>query len=384
MVNNGNQLAIIDGNDVFTIEEQSELEKFIDRTIAAHQNNRRDINRLVFECTAALTEADDASNELKNKGALRRFIGGITGSNKRLQDKINSNIRAAQYASQVTLQKLAEQNLMTFDLLTAVNNKLNASVDAINESMKKQFVILGNFILKNRGDIISLSLRMNKAERNISLLNWQSSIEYLNFNGVEYSELDDAGKIVCLARDFYDLTDGKWTTSDLLLLKAAMGQVGIAPKKEINVFDTLKTIADTPKLAQKLLNDKEIQSIPDPSYLISMGTLEKLHTLNDKEHYAVDVMVSTFKDNGIEVNPADVRDNLAKGYMKQCAGVNLNTNVGAYDFMLELLYNLSEANTENLLQISIHNDEDLMRLFLTDHTKEAYKKFRNLLMMEMQ
>ena len=371
---NHNQLAIVDGNEVFTIDEQTELEKQIDHVIAAHKNNRREINRLVFECTSALTAADDASHELASKGLLSRLIGGITGSNKRLQDKINRNTRAAQYASQVTIQKLAEQNLMTVDLLTAVNNKLNASIDAVNEKCKEQFVILGKFILKNRGDIISLSLRMDKTEWNVKLLNWQASVEYLTLNGVEYSDLDDAGKIVCLARDFYDLTGGNWTTSDLLLLKAAMGQIGIAPKKEMNIFDTLKTIADTPVLQEKLLNHNRIKPISDPSYLISMGTLEKLNTLADKDRYMVDGVAANYKSHGINKGADEIRGDLAKGYMRQQANVNLNTNVGAYDFMLDLLYNLSESKAEGLLQCK--NDKGLIPLFLTDHTKKAYEQIR--------
>ena len=373
-MNHSNQLAIVDGNEVFTIDEQTELEKHIDDVIAAHKNNRREINRLVFECTSALTAADDASHELASKGFFRRFIGAITGSNKRLQDKINRNTRAAQYASQVTMQKLAEQNLMTVDLLTAVNNKLNASIDAVNEKCKEQFVILRNFILKTRGDMISLSLRMDKVEWNVKLLNWQASVEYLNLNGVEYSDLDDTGKIVCLARDFYDLTGGNWTTSDLLLLKAAMGQIGMAPKKEMNIFDTLKTIADTPVLQEKLLNHHGIKPISDPSYLISMGTLEKLNTLADKERYVVDVMTANYKNHGVTIGADEIRGELAKDYMRQQANVNLNTNVGAYDFMLDLLYNLSESTAEGLLQCK--DDKGLIPLFLTDHTKKAYEQIR--------
>ena len=371
---NHNQLAIVDGNEVFTIDEQTELEKHIDDVIAAHKNNRQEMNRLVFECTSTLTVADDASHELASKGFFSRLIGAITGSNKRLQDKINGNMRAAQYASQVTMQKLAEQNLMTVDLLTAVNNKLNASIDAVNEKCKEQFVILGKFILKTRGDMISLSLRMDKVEWNVKLLNWQASVESLNLNGVEYSDLDDAGKIVCLARDFYDLTDGNWTTSDLLLLKAAMGQVGMAPKKEINIFDTLKTIADTLVLQEKLLNHHGIKPISDPSYLISMGTLEKLNTLADKERYVVDVMAANYKNHGVTMGADEIRGDLAKDYMRQQANVNLNTHVGAYDFMLDLLYNLSESTAEGLLQCK--DNKGLMHLFLTDHTEKAYEQIR--------
>ena len=373
-MNHSNQLAIVDGNEVFTIDEQTELEKHIDHVIAAHKNNRREINRLVFECTSALTAADDASHELASKGFFSRLIGGITGSNKRLQDKINHNMRAAQYASQVTMQKLAEQNLMTFDLLTAVNNKLNASIDAVNEKFKEQFVILGKFILKTRGDMIGLNVRMDKVEWNVKLLNWQASVEYLTLNGVEYSDLDDAGKIVCLARDFYDLTGGNWTTSDLLLLKAAMGQIGMAPKKEMNIFDTLKTIADTPVLQEKLLNHHGIKPISDPSYLISMGTLEKLNTLADKDRYVVDVMAANYKNHGVTMGADEIRGELAKDYMRQQTNVNLNTNVGAYDFLLDLLYNLSESTAEGLLQGK--DDKDLMHLFLTDHTKKAYEQIR--------
>ena len=373
-MNHSNQLAIVDGNEVFTIDEQTELEKHIDDVIAAHKNNRREINRLVFECTSALTAADDASHELASKGLLSRLIGAITGSNKRLQDKINHNMRAAQYASQVTMQKLAEQNLMTVDLLTAVNNKLNASIDAVNEKFKEQFVILGKFILKTRGDMISLSLRMDKVEWNVKLLNWQASVEYLKLNGVEYSDLDDAGKIVCLARDFYDLTGGNWTTSDLLLLKAAMGQIGMAPKKEMNIFDTLKTIADTPVLQEKLLNHHGIKPISDPSHLISMGTLEKLNTLAEKDRYVVDVMAANYKNHGVTMGADEIRGDLAKDYMRQQANVNLNTHVGAYDFMLDLLYNLSESTAEGLLQCK--DDKGLIPLFLTDHTEKAYEQIR--------
>ena len=373
-MNHSNQLAIVDGNEVFTIDEQTELEKQIDHVIAAHKNNRREINRLVFECTSALTAADDASHELASKGFFSRFIGAITGSNKRLQDKINRNMRAAQYASQVTMQKLAEQNLMTVDLLTAVNNKLNASIDAVNEKFKEQFVILGKFILKTRGDMISLSLRMDKTEWNVKLLNWQASVEYLTLNGVEYSDLDDTGKIVCLARDFYDLTGGNWTTSDLLLLKAAMGQIGMAPKKEMNIFDTLKTIADTPVLQEKLLNHHGIKPISDPSYLISMGTLEKLNALADKERYVVDIVAANYKNHGVTMGADEIRGDLAKDYMRQQANVNLNTHVGAYDFLLDLLYNLSESTAERVLQCK--DDKGLMHLFLTDHTKKAYEQIR--------
>ena len=72
----------------------------------------------------------------ENKGWFQRLLGNITGSNKRLQDKVNRELIIAQYRSQITLEQIAEQNLMTLDLVAAVNNKLNASIKANNEKFK--------------------------------------------------------------------------------------------------------------------------------------------------------------------------------------------------------------------------------------------------------
>ena len=369
-----NQLAIIDGNEVFTIDEQSALNQEIDRIISAHRNNRQEINRLVFECTAALTEAENVSHKLESKGFFQRLIGEITGSNKRLQDKINSNMRAAQYASQVTLQKLAEQNLMTFDLLTAVNNKLNASVEATNELFKKQFVMMGKFFLKNRRDIVSLDLRLNAVEKNVKLLNWQNSIEYLDFQGVEYGELDDAAKIACLAGDFYELTGGTWSTSDLLLLKAALGQVGINPHHRVNYLKTIKTIADTPALQQKLLGNQIIRPIADPFYLISLGTLAKWDALDAREQYLVNGAMDVLQEQGADVVPDKVKTTLVKKYMEQWADVNLDTDIEVYDLLLDLLYNVETGKEEKLI---LSADQKQIRLFLKDHTQKAFETIRS-------
>ena len=55
------------------------------------------------------------------------FWGGITGKNRNLQNKIDSSLATAQYASQQTLQKLAEQNLMSFELITKTSHTSNGN-----------------------------------------------------------------------------------------------------------------------------------------------------------------------------------------------------------------------------------------------------------------
>ena len=342
------ELALVDA-EVLTTEEKTELNAEIDRFIEAHKANRKEINRLVFESVAAMTEADEAGAQLSNKGFFRRMIGGLTGSNQKLQNKINQSRAAAQYASQQTLQKLAEQNLMSFDLITAVNNKLNASMQSVGEGFQLIFTGLEKFFKQSRNEMVRLEMRLARVERNVKLLTWQSSVEYLEFEGEEYQEMDDARKIVCLVRDFYDITQGEYTTSDLLLLKAAMAAIDIAPKKPVNYGQVIAEIAADSALQEKLLGGAGLKPIKDPSYLISMGSLQKLDALHNEESYMVSTVERYLNRTGSDIPRETICHDLASDYMKEKAGVNLDLEVESFDMMLDLLYALKQVEEEHLL-----------------------------------
>ena len=365
--------------EVLTPEEKTELDTEIDRIIEAHKENRREINRLVFESVAAMTEADEAGSELESKGFLRRFIGGITGSNQKLQNKINRSRAAAQYASQQTLQKLAEQNLMSFDLITAVNNKLNASMQGVSMEINHIYEGLGKFFRYNRSQLVRLEMRLARVERNIDLLTWQNSIEYLEFEGEEYREMDETRKIICLVRDFYDITKGDYSTSDLLLLKTAMSTIDIDPKNPVNYGQVIENIADDPALQEKLLGGAHLRPLEDPGYLISMGSLQKLDALRNEENYLVGTVQKCLENRGIEISEETVCRDLTREYMKRRAGVNLDIEVESFDMMLDLLYALKQTEEEKLLEMPQESRlAEAERLFLSCQLQKAYTLFEEL------
>ncbi len=351
-----NELSVINA-DVLTEDEKRDLDKSVEAIILAHKGNRQEINRLVFESVAAMTEADDAQTELSNKGLFGRLIGGVTGSNQKLQNKINENRAVAQYASQQTLQKLAEQNLMSFDLITAVNNKLNSSINVINEEFKEIYAGLNKFLRYNRNELARIETRLEKVERNVNLLTWQNSIEYQEYDGVEYRDMDVTQKIVCLVRDFYEITNGQWSTSDLLLLKTAMSTIDIQPNYKVNYYKVLCEIHANPKLKEKLLGNLSLQTIKDPSYIISLGVIEKLDSLNQNESYIVDTISDFVNMTGQNISRGAICDQIIHNYLWSCANVNVNTEVESYDLILDLLYNINQAIAENLLVTE--NDEPL-------------------------
>ena len=106
-------------------ETKSEIALCIEQKIDVYRNDTKKIDELTCQCVSALAEVDNAKAELSSKGFWARFVGSITGSNRKLQDKINQNQTLAQYALRETLMQLQKQHVMTLDLICAVNTKLN-------------------------------------------------------------------------------------------------------------------------------------------------------------------------------------------------------------------------------------------------------------------
>jgi TPR repeat protein len=363
-----NELQVID-ESALTVETRNALDQEIDQIIAQHKNNRTEINQLVFESIEAVTEADNAQAELSGKGFFSRLIGGFTGSNQHLQNQINSNLAVAQYAGQQTLQKLAEQNLMSFDLIAAVNNLLNASIQSTNQEFQNIYQGLRKFLRYNQNEMVRMEMRLEKVERNANLLTWENSIEYLDFQGKEYTKLNVSGKIVCLVRDFLNITKGNWSTSDLLLLKTAMATIGLEPRSNVNYWRTIQEINDTPALREKLLARASIKTITEPSYLLSLAVLKKLADLDDSDAQVVDNVFEFLANKGIQTERKILRDKLMLQYFNDCISVNLDREVACYDLVLDLLYNLQQGKEEHLLVLSAKG----MELDL-ESAKTMYKK----------
>ena len=334
-------------SSALTEQEQADLNASIDSIIAAHKNNRQEINRLVFESVSAMTDSEGYEQQLSSRKGFRRLWGAITGSNKRLQDKINSSRAAAQFAAQTTLQRLSEQNLLTFDLITAVNNTLNASMTAVEGEITQIYAALIQFFKQNRSDMIQLENRVAKLEQNVNLLNWQNSIEYQMLDGVEYVDLDDASKIVCMVRDFYDITGGEWRTSDLLLLKTVMSTIDISPRGNIRYYDFIVRVAGDEKLLTKLLGGKHIQRLPE-TYLVPLLGIKKLELLDTDEAYIVDTVENSLQSAGVAADRHKLENNLVQNYVAQESQVNLDTEVNNYDLTMEMLFNLRFAEDSGL------------------------------------
>ena len=368
-----NELNVIN-NDVVTVEDKNFFNDQIDLIINQHKNNRQTINRLVFDSMALLTDADSASDTLARKGFFKRLIGSFTGSNRKLETIINQNRSKAQYLAQQTLQKLAEQNLLSFDLIASVNNKLNFHVEQLNSEIENIYNGLNKFITMYKGHLVQIESRLDTLERNVNLLTWTTSIEYQTFEGTPYNELEELTKMICIVRDFYEITKGNWRTSDLLLLKTTISSLNLLPNDQINYIDTLISIHDNPNIRAKLLGSSEIGIKEDFSEsLLAMDILRKLNLLESDEKYQINLCKKYVSE---EVDDLSLRNDLLKTYFMGTKGINGNQNINRYDFLLDLLYNLKSA--EDQLLLVDHSTADKYTVYINqENQRESVRLYED-------
>ena len=379
------ELRVIETNEL-TIEEKKELEVEIDSIIKKHNENTYKINELVFQSVTSLTTSEARISELESQGFFKRFWNNISGKNKNLELDINKNLAKAQYASQNLLQKLAEQNLMSFELITAINNKLNNSLLDINNELNDIYESLITFFKKTRSDIVYLENRIDRVEKNINLLNWVNSIEYQMYNGIDYLELSCVEKIVCIVRDFYEITRAEWTFSDILLLKSCIMNVGINVRDTVKSIDFIKEICTDDKLIDKLIsNEFENVDINKDSYSPIIISILKYIKLQNEDNYVVKIIEDELKNSNINKSTDNISFSIVYKFIKDTKKVDLEDELNVFDLILEILLTLRQLKLENDKKIQDEEYEKDLKLieigeslFLKYKIKEAFDIFTKL------
>lgn len=322
-----------------SVQDCQVLDNCIEAFLDEQKEKPLHTSQLAFDCVNSILDKQGNSKELCQQVLQDNGVQG----------KITNNVKNERYFYQQLLNKLAEKNMLSFDLITAINNRLNSSLIIVDAEFNKIHDGLGKFLKQNRNELARMEARLQNVERNLTLLNWQNAIEYQDFNGEEYTDLGNAAKIVCLVRDFYDITKGNWSTSDLLLLKTAMSTIDIMPKDRLNYFQALAAIASDVALIEKLLGGKVLRPINNPAYLIPMSGLKKLDDLQHKEKYIVESVKELLNENKVEKSDETISHSLAVKYLASEAFVDTDNDVEAYDLMLDLLYNLRQVELEGIL-----------------------------------
>ena len=322
--------------------EKTAIDDVIARCLETHRQNRRMITQLTLESVTALTASEARAKELQRQGFFQRLWRHLTGKNLTAQVQINFELAQAQYASQRILQQLAEQHALTFDVVTAVNNKLNTLTLDLEEELLHVYETLKEFFASMRTELVSIHEQLDHLERNVNLLHWSHTIAYQRYQGIEYAELSQNAKIVCVANDFFQSTHGVWSTSDLMVLKATLAELGVEVKETLTARDFFQTLLTHPALNERLFQGiptgdlQQLQIFDAPL----LKGIEKLQCLQEREAYLVESLLTILQDKGAHASREDVQLTVLQQYLRQYADMRIEQEVNLFDFALELLVGL--------------------------------------------
>lgn len=325
-----------------SLQERDEIDEFITNAIEVHKNNSAQIGKLVMDSVTALTASDARAKELVEQNLFNRVLGELTGKNGKLKTNIDMNFTKSQYASQQMIQKLAEQNLLNFETITAVNNKLNTLMIEADKEINKIYETLVVFFKKIKSDVIQLENRIEKLERNMNLIYWNSSIEYQTYNRIEYTELEDFGKLVCVTNDFYHLTKGTYSTVDIMLLKSTLKEIGVPLKTNVSANDFFKYLIERPEMINRLFEKISLDgfsNINENEAPLIKG-IEKLSKIQNDEKYVVDTVKSQLKLHNVEYNIREIQVDIIRNYLMNSAYMRSDVKINIFDLVVELLSNI--------------------------------------------
>lgn len=365
------ELNIVNTQNLST-ETIAKIDAQVDAFIAKHKENSVEINRIVFDGTAALVAGDNLAQNMGSHGKLKRFWRRFNGDKGRTQDTINANLIEAQYAAQKMIQKLAEQNLLTFELIAAVNNSLNAQIENVNDKIidiKKKLV---DFFSVVKRKIEDHEDRIQRLEHESELNHWATNIRIFEFNGASYQELDDTAKMICIVRDFLRLTGDKRYSVDFDWLKTAMATIGINPKNKISYENFIRQLSANSELCRHLLGEDFSFATEYEAIAFSLNKMNRLAT---EENYIVHVMNNSLAKNGINISNEEIIFQLTDEFVAQEADFHLSAEISNYELILELLYNLAQVQYANepakALQKPKTNLELARELFINSRIYEA-------------
>lgn len=340
------QLQLVTKSSALTDQEMRDIDHAIESLITQHKNNAGVISKLTLESITALTASEGRQKELARQGFWKRSWNNLTGKNQKLQSQIDADFSKVQYASQQMIQKLHEQNLFTFDLVTAVNNKLNMLAVDFDQEINRIYGILGQFFRQTRSDIVRLEGRVEKIERNVELLHWNATIEYQMYGGTEYANLPDMEKIICLTNDFFCKTSGNWNTGDLMLLKSTMSDLGVPVKSSLQASEFYRYLVDKPVLIEKLFEGINLDGLLNihPTEAPLIKGVEKLDNLNNDERYLYETVVSHLENLRVPYDKRSIQLSMIQQYLLHSSYINIETEVNMFDFVVGLLVDLAMVN----------------------------------------
>lgn len=331
------------------------VDSFIDALIKKHSSNSESMNLMALEATSLATSVKSRSNELEGQGLIKGAWNSITGKNRKISARNSADLADSQYLGQKMLNKLAENNLMTYQMTVVLADKLNrVAEDAI--SAKQDFLELNQRLATFFESVRQkLEERFDSLQQTVELLQWKEIIEFNPvYNNKPYPELSRAEKIICLASEFSTITKLQWKPRDLPFLKSVIVAIGHHPTEKVSLKEVYSAYQNDSQLLKQLL-----QGIGDTSLFTTniemtptLLAFKKINDLSSSEKHIIDTVLNFSPEQNVN----SVSLEITKNFIKNQVNRDLDKEHDFFDVVMNLVEDL--AIYKNLKQFEVNNENE--------------------------
>lgn len=332
----------------------NEIDSFIDDLIAKHSSNSESMNLMALEATSLATSVKSRSNDLEGQSFIKGAWNSITGKNRKISARNSADLADAQYLGQKMLNKLAENNLMTYQMTVVLADKLNrVAEDSINA--KKDFLELNQKLATFFESVRhKLEERFDSLQQTVELLQWKEILEFNPiYNNKPYLELTRAEKIVCLANEFSTISKLEWKPRDLPFLKSVIVAIGHHPTEKVTLKEVYSAYQNDNQLLKQLLKGIGDASLPVSNIEMTPTLLafKKINDLNTSEKHIIDTVLNFSPEQDVNSISLEVTKNFIKNQVNR----DLDKEHNFFDIVMNLIEDLAIYQNLQLFEVNIEN-----------------------------
>lgn len=317
---------------------------FVDDLISTHSQNAEMMNLMALEATSLVTSVESRSREIESQNIIIRFWNETKGKNQKIGARNDLDLASSQYLGQQILNKLSENNLITYQMVVALGNKVKRVVDDVNDTRREIAELNQTLATFFSGLRENLEQKFTSLKRNNDLLFWKETIMFDPvYKGKEYSQLERPEKIICLANDFYCRSHQEWDQRDLAFLKSIIVEVGNHPDEKVVLKEIYQSYQENNEILNQLLKGVDgVTSLSDANEITpTLMAFNKLKSLNNEESHIVDTVVQFAPDSPKNEVSLELTSKLVLNQTSQ----DLNREISMFDAVMNLVEDLSFYKT---------------------------------------
>ena len=335
-------------------EEKQDIDNFIDSVYEQCKDDSKEITQLAMEASFGINAGKNRARELCRQGFFKNLLCNVTGKNRKIRGEIDRDFAVSQIASIKMIQKLAEHNKLTFEMIKNINLKLNCLVNEVDEEINQIYLQMNEFMKQVMDNFIEMSKKMERLESKVNIHDLVIFIKHHDINGVKFTDLNINEKFLYFISEFFLTNKSLYIESDLMNLRYVMKEIGIESDDKISLLSIYDTLISNSSIADKffLTFDKEKLNDIEDFKMPILGNINKIEKLENEEKYITDSIVEMSSKDRKEVVL-----NLLKNYSCNNLNMDLEKENSYFDLSISILGEMK--NIDNLIIDVIDEDDNI-------------------------